>query len=192
MSDEPDYRADVNMDEGYKVHSWEGEEVSTSDFNERLQNLFSERDSLKLQLGEYRDALKEIFRIAPDGSTEWEIASVAFKHFTNAACIKKAHPDWQSLDRDKFVGDVSTAPTGNPEHGEFVYTDEGSMRRRLDDGNVEDIPTPDVEWDVCSKCGWSGKAEDDAGCQTWSRSLGMDPNNKGKMICSDCRAKSQP
>ncbi len=95
------------------------------------------------------------------------------------------------LESDGHLGD--TAPTGNPLDGWFDYFDRdlGKMRRRLGDGSVMDIPIPTEELaeelDVCSKCGWSGTAEDEAGCQTWSRSLGLDPNNKNKRICSHCR-----
>lgn len=41
----------------------------------------------------------------------------------NVALLAASLPNWQSMDRGIFIGDATTAPTGNPTSGYFIYID---------------------------------------------------------------------
>ncbi len=54
----------------------------------------------------------------------------------NIALLAAAAPNWQSMDRGLFVGDASTAPTGNPASGYFQYSLAGVPKWRDTSGNI--------------------------------------------------------
>jgi hypothetical protein len=54
----------------------------------------------------------------------------------NVALIAAAAPNWQSMDRGLFIGDTTTAPTGNPAAGVFVWSESGELKARDGSGNV--------------------------------------------------------
>lgn len=53
----------------------------------------------------------------------------------NIAFLTTAEPNWQTMDRGIFIGDVTTVPTGNPASGFFHYSASGQPTWR-DDGGV--------------------------------------------------------
>ena len=93
----------------------------------------------------------------------------------NIALLTTAEPDWQTMDRGMFVGDVTTAPTGNPASGGFMYSAAGAGTWRGSGGTVTAFGPAGPHcgncgydfWDVASeneswgaylrKCGWCGK-----------------------------------
>lgn len=54
----------------------------------------------------------------------------------NIAVFASAAPNWQSMDRGLFIGDTSTAPTGNPSSGGFLYSESGALKWRGSSGTV--------------------------------------------------------
>jgi hypothetical protein len=70
------------------------------------------------------DSLTHMFFLDASASTE------------NIAVLAGSAPNWQSMDRGLFVGDVSTAPTGNPSSGVFAYAESGALKVRDGGGNI--------------------------------------------------------
>jgi hypothetical protein len=54
----------------------------------------------------------------------------------NIALVAAAAPNWQSMDRGLFIGNVTTAPTGNPTSGGFLYVEAGALKYRGSSGTV--------------------------------------------------------
>lgn len=54
----------------------------------------------------------------------------------NIALLTTAAPNWQSMDRGIFIGDCSTAPTGNPASGGFLYVESGALKYRGSSGTI--------------------------------------------------------
>lgn len=54
----------------------------------------------------------------------------------NIALVAAAAPNWQSMDRGLFIGDTTTAPTGDPSSGVFTYSNSGVLTVRQPDGAV--------------------------------------------------------
>lgn len=57
----------------------------------------------------------------------------------NIAFLTTAVPNWQSMDRGIFIGNMTTAPTGNPSNGGFLYVDAGTLKWRGSSGTVTSI-----------------------------------------------------
>ena len=57
----------------------------------------------------------------------------------NLALLTTAAPNWQSLDRGLFIGDSTTAPTGNPANGGFLYVVAGALWWRGSSGNTVEL-----------------------------------------------------
>lgn len=57
----------------------------------------------------------------------------------NIALVTTAAPNWQSMDRGLFVGDMTTAPSGNPSAGVFLYSDTGDLKIRNTVGAVTQV-----------------------------------------------------
>jgi hypothetical protein len=72
----------------------------------------------------------------------------------NIAFLATTSPAWQSMDRGLFIGNVSTAPTGNPSAGAFLWSDGGVLMTRSSAGLVTpvakapqiDVFTSDGTW----------------------------------------------
>ncbi len=54
----------------------------------------------------------------------------------NIAFLTTSQPNWQTMDRGVFVGDVTTEPTGNPANGFFHYSNAGGPKWRGSDGGI--------------------------------------------------------
>lgn len=54
----------------------------------------------------------------------------------NIALLTTAAPNWQTMDRGLFWGDVTTAPTGNPASGLFMWSATGVLNIRQSDGTT--------------------------------------------------------
>lgn len=54
----------------------------------------------------------------------------------NMALLAAALPNWQAMDRGIFMGNVTTAPTGNPSAGGFLYVVAGALTWRGSSGTV--------------------------------------------------------
>lgn len=57
----------------------------------------------------------------------------------NIALLAASAPNWQSMDRGIFIGDTSTAPTGDPSSGGFLYVSSGALYWRGSGGNITKI-----------------------------------------------------
>ncbi len=93
----------------------------------------------------------------------------------NIAVFAAAAPNWQTMDRGFFVGDTTTAPTGNPASGGFLYSNAGAGTWRGSGGTVTAFGPAGPHcgecgydfWRVAShndnwgaslrECGWCGK-----------------------------------
>lgn len=73
------------------------------------------------------DSLTHVFFVDATATTE------------NIACFAATAPDWQSMDRGFFWGNVETIPSGNPTDGVFVYVESGVPKVRQPDGTVLDL-----------------------------------------------------
>ncbi len=68
------------------------------------------------------DTLQYMFFVDASAATE------------NIAMITNSQPNWQSMDGGLFLGDTSTAPTGNPSSGCFIYSQAGDLKFRTSTG----------------------------------------------------------
>ena len=57
----------------------------------------------------------------------------------NIAFLSPSAPNWQSMDRGIFIGDVTTIPTGNPSAGGFMYVESGALKFRGSSGTITTI-----------------------------------------------------
>ncbi|KKK41756.1 hypothetical protein LCGC14_2543780, partial [marine sediment metagenome] len=57
----------------------------------------------------------------------------------NIALLATALPNWQAMDRGIFIGNMTTAPTGNPTGGGFFYSLAGALKWRGSSGTVTPI-----------------------------------------------------
>lgn len=57
----------------------------------------------------------------------------------NIALLTTSAPNWQSMDRGIFIGNTSTAPTGNPASGGFLYVEAGALKYRGSSGTITTI-----------------------------------------------------
>lgn len=57
----------------------------------------------------------------------------------NIALLAGSAPNWQSMDRGLFIANSSTAPTGNPSGGGFLFVDSGALKWRGSSGTVTTI-----------------------------------------------------
>ncbi len=73
----------------------------------------------------------------------------------NIAFLTTAVPDWQSMDRGMFIGDVSTVPDDNPTAGIFVWSLSGVGQARAGSGTVTDWAPAGPH---CAKCGYDAWA----------------------------------
>ncbi len=73
----------------------------------------------------------------------------------NIALLAAALPNWQAMDRGVFIGDVTTAPTGNPTAGIFVWSLSGVGQARAGSGTVTDWAPAGPH---CAKCGYDAWA----------------------------------
>ena len=69
----------------------------------------------------------------------------------NVALLAAALPNWQSGDRIMFVGDATTAPTGDPSSGGFMYSLSGAGTWR---GSSGTITTFGPSGPHCGECGY--------------------------------------
>lgn len=69
----------------------------------------------------------------------------------NIALLATAAPDWQSMDRGIFIGDTSTAPTGNPTSGGYMYSNAGAGTWRGSGGTVTAFGPAGPH---CERCGY--------------------------------------
>lgn len=68
----------------------------------------------------------------------------------NIVFLGAAAPDFQTMDRGIFIGDVATAPTGNPSVGGFMYSNAGAGTWRGSSGQVTAFGPAGPH---CSGCG---------------------------------------
>lgn len=68
----------------------------------------------------------------------------------NIALLTTAAPNWQTMDRGLFIGDSSTAPTGNPAAGGFLYVVAGALTWRGSGGTVTTMGPAEPH---CPRCG---------------------------------------
>ncbi len=73
----------------------------------------------------------------------------------NIALLTTAVPNWQSMDRGYFIGDVTTAPTGNPTAGVFVYVTAGAAQVRGGGGTVTEWGPSALHCEVCGSDFWT-------------------------------------
>ena len=66
----------------------------------------------------------------------WLDASAATE---NIALLTGSAPNWQTMDGGIFIGDCSTAPTGNPASGGFLYVEAGALKYRGSSGTITTI-----------------------------------------------------
>lgn len=59
----------------------------------------------------------------------------------NIALVATGAPNWQSMDRGLFVGDASSAPSGNPASGHFYYSNSGVPTFRTSSGAIINLDT---------------------------------------------------
>ena len=57
----------------------------------------------------------------------------------NIALLAAAAPNFQTMDRGLFIGNVTTAPTGNPTSGGFFYIEAGVLKFRGPSGTITTI-----------------------------------------------------
>ncbi len=69
----------------------------------------------------------------------------------NIAFLATAAPNWQSMVRGLFLGNVSTAPTGNPTAGGFMYSNAGAGTWRGSGGTVTPFGAAGPH---CNSCGF--------------------------------------
>lgn len=69
----------------------------------------------------------------------------------NIAAFTSAEPDWKAMDNGFFIGNVSTAPTGNPVAGGFMYSNAGAGTWRGSGGTVTAFGPAGPH---CGNCGW--------------------------------------
>jgi hypothetical protein len=67
----------------------------------------------------------------------------------NIALLATAAPNWQTMDRGIFLGDTSTAPTGNPASGVFIYSEAGAAKCRGGGGTITTFGPSDPHCPVC-------------------------------------------
>lgn len=75
------------------------------------------------------------FRVAGDTLTHLFFAD-ASAATENLALIATGAPNWQSMDGGLFLGNATTAPTGNPTSGIFLYAEGGELKVRDSAGNI--------------------------------------------------------
>jgi hypothetical protein len=68
----------------------------------------------------------------------------------NIAMVAPGSPGWNSMDRGIFIGDASTAPTGNPSNGGYMYSSTGALTWRGSSGTITTIAAAEPH---CPKCG---------------------------------------
>jgi hypothetical protein len=83
-----------------------------------------------------------------DADTRFEGNTLPFMFFMDAsaateniALVTTAAPNWQTMDRGLFIGDSSTAPTGNPSAGHFYYSNGGVPTFRTSGGAIINLDT---------------------------------------------------
>jgi hypothetical protein len=57
----------------------------------------------------------------------------------NIALLAGSAPSWQSMDGGLFIANASTAPTGNPSAGGFLWVESGALKYRGSSGTVTTI-----------------------------------------------------
>lgn len=89
-----------------------------------------------------------VFNEGGDSSSDLRIEgdTLSYMFFTDAsaateniALLTTAAPNWQAMDRGLFIGNVSTAPTGNPSGGGFLYVSAGALYWRGSGGTITPI-----------------------------------------------------
>ncbi len=94
------------------------------------------------------NAGRVIFNINGDANSDVRMAgdTLPYMFFTDAtdtseniALLSPSLPDWQSMDRGIFIGNVETAPTGNPVDGGYLYVEAGALKYRGSGGTVTTI-----------------------------------------------------
>lgn len=94
-------------------------------------------------------ALNGDFTINEDGqNTDFRVETDDTTHMlfisgdgaaSNAAWFTTAEPNWQAMDRGFYLGNTSTAPTGNPSGGGFLYVTGGALTYRGSGGTITTI-----------------------------------------------------
>lgn len=126
------------------------------------------------------------FRVEGDTLTHM-IFTDASAATENIALLAAAAPNWQSMDQGVFIGNMTTAPTGNPTSGIFVYVDAGAGKARGASGTITtwapaDPHCPECETDyvhewenerygylaVCMNCYADGKRSSTRVKGSWS------------------------
>ena len=103
--------------------------TSTTDFIKAGNSgaIFNENGAATFDVRIEGDTLTHMFFTDATGSTE------------NIALLSSGAPNWQSMDRGIFIGDTSSAPTGNPSSGGFLYVESGALKYRGSSGTVTTI-----------------------------------------------------
>jgi hypothetical protein len=57
----------------------------------------------------------------------------------NIALLAAAAPGWNAMDRGIFIGDTSSAPTGNPTGGGYLYVESGALKYRGSGGTITTV-----------------------------------------------------
>lgn len=73
------------------------------------------------------DTLPYAFFVHADGTYE------------NASFFTASEPNWQTMDRGLFIGNVASLPTGNPVGGGFLYVHGGALKFRGTSGTITTI-----------------------------------------------------
>jgi len=73
------------------------------------------------------------------GSLDYMFFTDATVTTENIALLTGSAPNWQTMDGGIFIGDCSTAPTGNPASGGFLYVEAGALKYRGSSGTITTI-----------------------------------------------------
>ena len=90
------------------------------------------------------------FRVEGPSLAYMFFANGADAALENIALLTTAEPNWNSLDRGIFLGDATTAPTGNPTAGGYLYAEAGALKWRGSSGTTTTLGPAAPE---CPRCG---------------------------------------
>lgn len=97
-------------------------------------------------IADFRSSSIVFNQLGADLDTRFEGDTLPYMFFCDAsaateniALVTASAPNWQSMDRGLFIGDASTAPTGNPSAGVFAYSSSGDLVARNTQGAVSTL-----------------------------------------------------
>ena len=90
------------------------------------------------------------FRVAGESLARM-IGTDASSATENVILLSGAVPAWNSMDRGIFLGDVTTAPTGNPTAGIYIWSESGAGKARGGSGTVTVWADAEPHCTTCGK-----------------------------------------